>query len=89
MLKTSNAMKCFTARQNNLGPELGNLSGPILCPSFCIPLYCYISCGFCFTGCNWPGPGSSWGDLTVPPASKEAESPSNLFYVDSMWEGGS
>ena len=29
MLKTSNAMKCFTAKQTNLGPELGNLSGQI------------------------------------------------------------
>ena len=24
-----------------------------------------------------PGPGSSWGNLTVPPPSKEGESPSN------------
>ena len=27
-----------------------------------------------------PGPGSSWGDLAVPPPSKEGESPSHPFY---------
>ena len=40
------------------------------------------------TGCGCPGPGSSWGNPAVPPASKEAESPSTLFYVDSMGGGG-
>ena len=34
-----------------------------------------------FTGCGCPGPGSSWGNPAVPPASKEAESPS----IFSMW----
>ena len=32
-------------------------------------------------------PGSREGNLSVLVASKEAESPSNLFYVDSMWGG--
>ena len=32
--------------------------------------------------------GSREGNLPVLPASKEAESPSNLFYVDSMRGGG-
>ena len=41
-----------------------------------------------FTVCSCPGPGSSWGNPAVPPASKEAESPSNLFYVDSICKGG-
>ena len=31
-----------------------------------------------------PGPGSSWGNLAVPPASKEAESPSTLFLFCSV-----
>ena len=34
---------------------------------------------FWLAGC--PGPGSSWGDLTVPPPSKEGESPSNLVLL--------
>ena len=34
--------------------------------------------GLCFlSGC--PGPESSWGNLAVPPASKEAVSPSHVF----------
>ena len=35
-----------------------------------------------------PGPGNRGGNFPVLPASKEAESPSNLFYVDSMRGGG-
>ena len=44
----------------------------------------------CFTGSvSCPGPGNRGGNFPVLPASKEAESPSNLFYVDSMCvEGG-
>ena len=39
----------------------------------------------CFTGSvGCPGPGNRGGNFPVLPASKEAESPSNLFYVDSM-----
>ena len=28
-----------------------------------------------------PGPGSSWGNLAALPASKDAESPSNLILI--------
>ena len=38
------------------------------------------SCGLSLQGCSIPGPASSWGNLAVPPARKEAESPSNLYY---------
>ena len=31
-----------------------------------------------------PGPGSSWGDLAVPPPSKEGESPSNNVLFQSL-----
>ena len=41
----------------------------------------YFSIGEGMVPSMCPGPGSSWGNLTVPPASKEAESPSNY----SMW----
>ena len=36
---------------------------------------------------SFPGPGNRGGNFPVLPASKEAESPSNLFYVDSMRGG--
>ena len=52
------------------------------------PLYCYISCGFALQGLILPWTVSREGNLSAYPASKEAESPSNLFYVDSMWGGG-
>ena len=35
-----------------------------------------------------PGPGGSQGNLTVPPASKDAESPSYLFPVSCKGSGG-
>ena len=35
-----------------------------------------------------PGPGDSWGNLTVLPASKDAESPSPLFYSILFYEWG-
>ena len=45
------------------------------------------SCGLALQGCSVPGPGSSWGNLAVPPASKEAESPSNLYYCGYYCRG--
>ena len=37
------------------------------------------SSGILVSGC--PGPGSSWGDLTVPPPSKEGKSPTKLVLL--------
>ena len=44
--------------------------------------------GFGFLVSCCPGPGSSLGNLTVPPASKEAKSPSTLFLFCSVQGGG-
>ena len=49
------------------------------------PLYCYTSCGFALQGLMLPRTVSREGNLSDFQASKEASSPSNLFYVDSMW----
>ena len=38
-------------------------------------------------GFGCPGPGSKWGDPFVPPASKDAESPSILNIVTLRGEG--
>ena len=48
------------------------------------PLYCYTSCGFALQGLMLPRTVSREGNLSDFQASKEASSPSNLFYVDSM-----
>ena len=40
-----------------------------------------------FDGWCCPGPGSSWGNLAVPPASKDAESPSHMFCSVLFLEG--
>ena len=40
-----------------------------------------ISCGFALQDRYCPGPGSNWGNLISPPASKDAESPSNLILL--------
>ena len=51
-----------------------------------------ISCGFALQGVCLPGPGSNWGNLIFPPASKDGESPSNLILLVLLvllWEGGS
>ena len=42
-------------------------------------LYQPLSSSTLVSGC--PEPGNSWGDLTVPPPSKEGESPSNLVLL--------
>ena len=44
------------------------------------------SSGIQVSGC--PGPGSRWGDLTVPPPSKEGESPSKLVLLVLLGGGG-
>jgi hypothetical protein len=41
------------------------------------------SSGILVSGC--PGPGSSWGDLTVPPPSKEGDSPSSIPPPSPPW----
>ena len=35
-----------------------------------------------------PGPGNGWGNLTVPPASKEAVSPSKPILYSVFCRGG-
>ena len=54
----------------------------------CGPLYSYTSCGFALQGLMLPRTVSREGNLSDFQASKEASSPSNLFYVDSMWAQG-
>ena len=44
---------------------------------------------FWYFGGGYPGPGSGWRNLATPPASKEAESPSNMvllvLFVHGWW----
>ena len=40
--------------------------------------------GFALQGLCLLGPGNNWGNLISPPASKDAESPSNLILLEMI-----